>query len=181
MSTAARILSAGSPLSLPPIYFMTSPAADDAMSVLASAEARILGVMLSQLASETKRNADAVVAINETLHVLTRLEQGQGHVLESLKEGRITMSKHGDRLAEIEKHMPDLLKHHERLAKIEPHMPGLIETRRWVVGGVIAGVSMICLALVKLVVLDIPRIPAYLPPATVQQQPQQPPQATVPR
>lgn len=174
MSTAARILTGGPP-QLPPIYFMTSPAADDAMSVLASAEARILGVMLSQLASETKRNADAVIAINETLHVLTRLEQGQGHVLDSLKEGRITMGKQADRIAEIEKHMPDLLKHSERLAKIEPHMPGLIETRKWVVGGVIAGVSMICLALVKLVIIDIPRIPVYSQPPAVQQPVQQPP------
>lgn len=173
MSMAARILGAGSPLPLPLLYFMTSPASDDAMSVLASAEARILGVMLSQLANETKRNADAVVAINETLHILTRLEQGQGHVLDSLKEGRMKMEKHELRLAEIEKHMPDLLKHSERIAKIEPHMPGLIETRRWVVGGIIAGVSMICLALVKLVILDVPRIPSYPPAPPAVQAPAQ--------
>lgn len=175
MSTGARILTGEPSLLNSPFYFMTTPAADDAMSVLASAEARILGVMLSQLASETKRNADAVLAINETLHVLTRLEQGQGHVLDSLKEGRVTMSRQNDRLNEIEKHMPALLKHSERLAAIEPHMPGLIETRKWVVGGVIAGVSMICLALIKLVIVDIPRIPVYVQPPAVQAPAQQPP------
>lgn len=160
MSTLSRILSAG-PLaaSIPLLLQMSNQASDDAMSVLASAEARILGVMLSQLASETKRNADAVVAINESLHVLTRLEQGQGHVLDSLKEGRIKMEKHESRLQEIEK-----------------HMPALIESRRWVVSGVLAGVGMIALALVKLVILDVPRIPAYSPAiyATPAPAPQQP-------
>lgn len=126
---------------------------DDTMSVLASAEARIIGASLSHLASETKRNADAVEQINQSLRVLTRLEQAHGTVLDKLKEGSMRMTDHEGRLLTIEK-----------------YMPGLLETRKWVVGGVLAGIAMIGGALFKLVILDVPRIPQY-----VVQQPMQAP------
>lgn len=133
----------------------SSSPVDEAMSVLASAEARVIGVSLSHLAAETKRNADAVVAINESLHILTRLEQAQGNVLDSLRDGRIKMEQHERRLIDIEK-----------------EMPALKEARRWVVTGVLAGIGMMGLALVKLVLVDVPRIPQYVTQAPAYAAPQ---------
>ncbi len=132
---------------------MSSVPQDDPLSVLSSHEARILGLTLSHIAQETKRNADAVVAINETLHILTRLEQAQGHVLDKLKEGSMRMTDH-----------------EKRLKDIESNMPGLLETRKWVIMGVLAGLGMMGMALVKLVILDVPHIPPYV----IQQAPPQP-------
>ena len=123
---------------------------------LTSAEAQIIGASISHLAAETKRNADAVVAINESLHVLTRLETAQTNVLDRLKEGSIRMTDH-----------------EKRIQTIEQRMPGLNELRSWVIGGVLAGVGMMGAALLKLVIIDIPRLPVYTQPAT------QPPQPAV--
>ena len=121
---------------------------------LTSAEAQIIGASISHLASETKRNADAVVAINESLHVLTRPETAQTNVLDRLKEGSVRMTDH-----------------ERRIQLIEQCMPGLNELRSWVIGGVLAGVGMMGAALVKLVIVDIPRLPVYTQPATPPPQP----------
>ncbi len=111
---------------------------------LTSSEARIISTQLGHLVVETKRNADAVAAIGESLHVLTRLEASQTNVVEKLKEGSIRMSDH-----------------ETRLQRIEQDLPGLRELRRWVIAGVLAGAGMVGAALVKLVVFDVPRIPQY--------------------
>lgn len=116
---------------------------------LTSAEARIISTQLGHLVTETKRNADAVAAIGESLHVLTRLEESQGNVVEKLKEGSMRMSDH-----------------ERRLQVVEQELPGLRELRKWVIAGVIAGVSMVGVALMKLVIVDVPRIPQYTAPPT---------------
>lgn len=41
-----------------------------------------------------------------------------------------------------------------RLREIETEMPGLREMRSWVIGGVLSGIGMIAVALVKLVVVS---------------------------
>lgn len=121
--------------------------AEEQSSYLTSAEARIISTQLGHLVSETKRNADAVAAIGESLHVLTRLEESQGNVVEKLKEGSIRMSDH-----------------ERRLQIVEQELPGLRELRKWVIAGVLAGVAMVGTALVKLVIVDVPRIPQYAAP-----------------
>lgn len=147
----------------------TSPLDDDMnqQQVLSSAEARIIGVSLSHLVEETKRNADAVASISESLHVLTSIETSQREVMERLKEGSIRMTDH-----------------EKRLQLIEQNMPALLEMRKWVMAGILAGVGMIGTALLKLVILDVPRIPAaqqmqYVPAPQQQQQPM--PAQVVPR
>lgn len=120
---------------------------------LTSAEARIIATSLAHIAQETKRNADAVAAIGESLHILTRLEASQANVVDKLREGSIRMTNHEDRLSLVER-----------------ELPGLRETRKWVVAGVLAGISMMGGALVKLVIVDVPRMQQYAP---VQPAPQQ--------
>lgn len=158
-SQAAAILASTAPAAAALLYTMSDV---PQMPVdLTSAEARIIGATLAHLASETKRNADAVVSINENLHVLTRLEQAQGHILDRLRDGATQMNDHERRLRELE----------------QP-MPGLLELRRWVVGGVIASVSMMGLALAKLVIVDVPRIPAYHVPSPIPPAPAAPAKST---
>lgn len=114
---------------------------------LTSAEARIISTQLGHLVNETKRNADAVAAIGESLHVLTRLEESQGNVVEKLKEGSMRMSDH-----------------ERRLQIVEQELPGLRELRKWVIAGVLAGVGMVGAALFKLVLVDVPRLTTYTAP-----------------
>lgn len=120
--------------------------ASELPAYLTSAEARIIATSLSHLAQETKRNADAVAAIGESLHILTRLEETQANVVDKLKEGSMRMTDH-----------------EKRLQRVEQELPGLQETRKWVVAGVLAGISMMGGALIKLVVVDVPRMQQYAP------------------
>jgi hypothetical protein len=107
---------------------------DDGISSL---EARLLSNGLAHIQEEFKRQGATLSGINQSLQVLARVEQSQVHISERLKEGSTKLSDH-----EI------------RLAKIESRMPGLAEMRRWVVGGILSGVAMIGVALVKLVIIS---------------------------
>ena len=60
-----------------------------------------------------------------------------------------TQGLHASRLAAIERSIPNELD--KRLGTIEQVMPGLKETRGYVMGGIVAGVGMICIAVVALV------------------------------
>ena len=103
---------------------------------MTSIEARLIESSLSQMRAELTRQGDTLVGINESLRTLTRVEEAQVHIK--------------DRLSEGSKKLTD---HEQRLVAIEQQMPGLKEMRRWVIGGILAGVGMIGTALVKLVLL----------------------------
>lgn len=138
---------------------MAPPSIPDLSDVLQSAEARVIAVSLAHLAEETKRNADALVSVSDSLRMLTSVEQQQRHILDSLKEGSIKMTDH-----------------EKRLQVVEQHLPALLEMRKWVVTGVLAGVGMMGAALVKLVIVDVPRFAYPQPPAaTAPAQPAQHP------
>lgn len=107
-----------------------------------SAEARIIHTRLDGLVENMRRLADAAERMQETVPLLTALKVQQEQMLGELKKGGEIMSKHEDRLQAIER-----------------DLPGLRELRKWVVAGVLAGVGMLGTALVKLVIVDIPRIP----------------------
>lgn len=112
---------------------------------MTSVEARVIQASLVTLTEATQRNADAVVGISESLSILTRLESQQGNLMDRLRDDS------------------EKLKDHEtRIRAQELEMPGLREMRKWVIGGIIAVVAMVCGALVKLVVVDVPRIPQYV-------------------
>jgi hypothetical protein len=115
---------------------------DPTAPLLSSVEARLIAAQLGHLTDETRRNADGIAAIGESLHVLTRLEENQSHIAEKLKEGSMRMSDH-----------------ERRLQIVEQDLPGLRELRKWVIAGVLAGLGMVGASLFKLVVLDVPRLP----------------------
>lgn len=72
--------------------------------------------------------------IAETLQSLARIEERQMSTTERLRNGAETMQDH-----------------EERLRAIEVRMPGLVESRKWVVMGVLSGVGMIGAALLHMV------------------------------
>jgi hypothetical protein len=113
----------------------------DVTSKLTSTEALVIQNTLSHLTAETKRNADAVFAINESLRTLTRLE--------------VT---HSATLKEVQTQAVAILDQEKRLQVIERDMPGLRELRRWVVGGILAGIAMIGTAAVTVVLAYLPRL-----------------------
>ncbi len=106
---------------------------------MTSIEARLIESSLSQMRAEMTRQGDTLVGINESLRTLTRVEEAQIHIKERLSEG----SK-------------KLTDHEARLLVIEQQMPGLKELRRWVIGGILSGIGMIGIALVKLVIFPSP-------------------------
>jgi hypothetical protein len=75
--------------------------------------------------------------ITDALQSLVRIEERQISTAERLNTGAGKMSDHEARIRAIEK-----------------EMPGLIEQRKWVVGGVLAGIGLIGMALLKLVLIS---------------------------
>jgi response regulator RpfG family c-di-GMP phosphodiesterase len=88
--------------------------------------------------------------IAETLQSLARIEERQMATNERLRQGDQTMSDFAERLRAIELAMPE--KANERLTAIEVQMPGLIESRKWVVMGILSGIGMIGAGVLSLVV-----------------------------
>lgn len=74
-------------------------------------------------------------SIGQSISLLVRIDERQVAISERLQMGAATTQKH-----------------EERIANIEAVMPGLKETRGWVIAGILAGVSMIGIAVLKLVV-----------------------------
>ena len=101
---------------------------------ITSLEARLLENNLANIRSEMARHGDALIGINESLRTLSRVEESQIAVKERLQEGSRKLTDH-----------------EERISRIEQEMPGLKELRRWVIGGILAGVGMMCVALINLV------------------------------
>lgn len=104
---------------------------------LSSTEALILQNTLVHLTAETKRNADAVFSIHESLRTLTRLE-----------------ATHGAQIAEVARISRQVELVDDRILEIERDMPGLRELRKWVVLGIVSGVGMMGIALTKLVLIQ---------------------------
>lgn len=74
-------------------------------------------------------------SIGQSISLLVRIDERQVAIAERLQLGAATMQKH-----------------EERIAVMEAAMPGLKETRGWVIAGILAGISMIGIAVLKLVV-----------------------------
>jgi len=121
-----------------------------------STEARVIDAKLEHMSKDLARMSGAVDGVNAGMQTLGRVEQAQQHMLDMLKDGATRM---GD--------------HEARIQTIEREMPGLRELRRYVIAGVLAGVGMIGVALVKLVIVDLPRVqapaPVLAPPPNYQQ------------
>lgn len=127
-------------------------------SGLTSPEARIIQAGMVGLAKEQERQGETLKDIGRALEVLAKIEQAHSHVVDQLRSGSIRMTDHED-----------------RIRKMEQQIPPLLELRRWVVTGILAGLSMMGVALMKLVIVDParsaqpPQVIYMSPPAPVVQ------------
>lgn len=115
------------------------------MDKLQSSEAQLIGQMLQVLQSDARDTKVSVEEINKSLQVLTRLEAQHAETRGALQRAFDTIQKVD------EKFDGKVSKHDERLQAIEIVMPGLKEMRKWVIGVALGGVTLIFLALARLV------------------------------
>ena len=87
--------------------------------------------------------------IMDALMLFARMEEREKATAQRLLDGKHDMEKMDRRLMVVEQELPDDLE--RRLAAIEQEMPQLKENRRWVVGGVLAGLCMILAAVINTV------------------------------
>lgn len=111
--------------------------------MMTSAEARIIEASLEHLRGDIQRLNDTMQAIATETRQLAEIRTMQSHIQTQLADGSVALGKH-----------------EERLQSIERDLPGLKELRRWVITGVLAGVGMMGTALMKLVIIDVPRLSA---------------------
>lgn len=105
--------------------------------LLKSTEARLLGREMRHMREHMEQFAQSQREISASLVVLARLETNHAAILS--RQSELTKSAEG---------------HEDRLREVELNMPGLKELRKWVIGGVIAGVGMLGASLIKLVLVD---------------------------
>lgn len=118
--------------------------------MITSAEAKLLEVRLGFIQDNTADLRATLHSIVDKLQVLPAMQQAQQNIQVELQKGTALMADH-----------------EKRIQQVERDMPGLKELRRWVIGGVLAGLGMVGTALFKLVVIDVPRFGA--PPAVIYQ------------
>lgn len=104
---------------------------------LTASDAAVINVRLEAMQRELAALSGTTKSVADSLVILVRLEESHKTVLDRLRNGSETMQNHETRLQDIER-----------------DMPGLKELRRWVIGGILAGVGMMGVALAKLVLID---------------------------
>lgn len=107
------------------------------MSEVPERDDSVIHWRLDQMSKQLEDVTVAMKEVAKSLTALVRLEENHKMTAERLTSGSARMEKIEERLAEIEK-----------------AMPGLKELRRWVIGGVLAGLGMMGTAVGKLVLLD---------------------------
>jgi ElaB/YqjD/DUF883 family membrane-anchored ribosome-binding protein len=91
---------------------------------------------VSRLSTDMTSVMTNMTQLTAGMTALIRIEERQQQIVERLSDGTEKMKQLDDRVRDVE------------LA-----MPQLVETRKWVIGGVLAGVGMIGAALLKLVMI----------------------------
>jgi hypothetical protein len=125
---------------------------------MTSMEARLLDANMKHFESELKRHGDMLSSISQSLQTLARVEQSQVEIKDRLKEGSVKLTEHEKRIVLVEAIIPQVVSNardlgdvDKRLIAVETALPSLVETRRWVIAGILAGVAMIGVALIKLI------------------------------
>jgi DNA repair ATPase RecN len=83
--------------------------------------------------------------IGEALQSLVRIEERQMAINTRLSDGAQTMQVHAEQIKQLQIAVPEKLD--KRLVSIETKIPGLVESRGWVVAGVLGGLAMMGAAL----------------------------------
>ena len=104
---------------------------------------------VSRLSADMQGVMNSLGKMADSMTILVRIEERQLNINMRLDEMVKLSADKEMRLRALELVVPD--KVDIRLSDIEKTLPALIETRKWVIMGVLAGVGMIGAALLKLV------------------------------
>jgi hypothetical protein len=94
-----------------------------------------LATQLSYVQHNQEVQAKALVKISDSLQHMPVVQMQLGQVLEAMADGR-------NRMDELDR----------RLQHVERVMPGLVEVRKWIITGLLAGVALMCTAMLQAVV-----------------------------
>ena len=119
---------------------------------MTSAEAQVLSERFIHTQENVALVIQALQEVNRKLEILPALSASVEHLRTELTA--------------------DVKDHERRLKLIENDLPGLREMRKWVIAGILASIAMMGVALIKLVIVDVPRIPGTT--TTTVQQPARP-------
>lgn len=100
-----------------------------------------LNVLEQKLAHDVARIEAKVDGIAETMQALVRVEERQARSAERLAELASAMKGHDDRLRAVELSIPNELD--KRIGLIEKVLPQLVESRNWMMAGIIACVGLL--------------------------------------
>lgn len=117
-------------------------------SLLQSTEAKLIQLSLDHIRESQSAQAESLRRLGASLESLVKLEQAQGQILEKLRDGSERMNKLDMRITDNQHDLSN------RVASLERDMPSLIELRKWVIGGMLAGIGMMGVALFKMVLVD---------------------------
>lgn len=107
---------------------------------------------LAALERAIDENTKSIRSITETLLRLIVLEERYMETRGAIDRAFKTIDTVNDKSSKAIQIVADKTENQEeRLRVIENDMPQLLETRKWVVGGIITGVGMMLVALLKLV------------------------------
>jgi hypothetical protein len=115
------------------------------------ARIHVLQERMENLSDTVTRVDTKLDGIAATLSSLARIEERQVNTSERLSTSSTITADHESRIRILEKEMP--VKAEDRITAIEKAMPGLIENRGWVISGVLGVLSLVGLAVVKLVLM----------------------------
>ena len=136
---------------------------------MSGTEARILDVKLSQVRDDVKGFKDDLRDIKRVLENLVRIEEQQRDFRETFTRAFTEIGLNRDRLTKVEK----------LAEKIESELPAYRELRRWVIGGVLAGLGMMGGALIDIVFIHPAK--TRFEDAPTMMMPQQPQQSQLPQ
>lgn len=109
----------------------------------------VLEERMDSLGGMVTRVDSKLDGIAATLSSLARIEERQMHSNEKTAAILVITQDHEARIRTLERGMPDNLE--PRLNKIETDMPGLLESRNWMIGGILAILGIVGAAVLKLV------------------------------
>ncbi len=121
------------------------------VDAMTSTEARLLAGTLSELKSDMGEMRASLSGMQRAMEALVRIDEQQITI-------RGAIGRAFDEIKE-ERNKRDGLD--ARVQKLEVDAPSYKELRRWVIGGVLAGMGMLAAALLKIIVID-PMSAAYV-------------------
>jgi hypothetical protein len=127
----------------------------DAGDGITSAEGRLVSMQLAYLRTDLSEVKATMGSMATSLASLVRIEEQQSTMRQGLDRAFLAIQKGDDRdgmiRVEIDKLDNDIGR---RLTAIENELPNYRGLRRWVIGGILAGIAMMAVALFSQFVID---------------------------